>query len=343
MSIRILKYCDPSAGGGGTGDSGDPWTLAEAVSNASSSNVILVRPGTYPLSADVAIAGNNQLWVGVDGSDNPVGWWNESTLPVFDFQSTAYTVFLGAYTGNVFWGLRVINSAANGFTTSAAEPNIFINCVADDCGSSYSGFSITNYGRALFCKASGSGKGFYLAGIAPLAYKCVAIDNTIENFSCTSRAMLLDSVSVDTGSNTTNLIATTSSKACIVGNSVHGSGAAGTYGINNAGTGPSVILNNLIDAVETGIVTGANAFLANNSVYGATTAYSLGTDNYEISDVTTDPQFTDPEALDFSIGEAAFKGHFSTLSINLGADQAGSGGGGSGAGSIFGSLIQVRG
>jgi len=341
MSIRTIRYCDPAAGGGGDGSSGNPWTLAEAVANAAGTNAIYVRPGTYSLSASITIAGSSQLWVGVDGSDNPVGWWDSATFPAWDFGGGAYSVNIAGKNYDTFYGIRVTNTSTHGFNITAdSVPSAFINCVVDSCGGT--GFVLGNAGKAFFCKSDGNGVGFSGSGQQPLAYKCHGIDSAT-NFDLDG-GHVLDCVSTDTGTNTTNHIAVSTGKLFVVGNSIHGSGAAGSIGVSGAGF-YNVVFNNLIDAVETGITGGTYNLFANNSVYGATTPYTTGANNLEINDVTTDPQFADPEALDFSIGEATFKGHFSPININLGADQADSGGGagGGGAGSIFGSLIQVRG
>ena len=56
------KYVTHNAGGGGDGTSGDPWTIVEAVANATAGDYVWIKnTGTYNLAAALTIAGTGSV------------------------------------------------------------------------------------------------------------------------------------------------------------------------------------------------------------------------------------------------------------------------------------------
>lgn len=103
------RYVDASASGGGTGTSaGDPWTLAEAFSNAGTNQRVNIKAGTYsitsPLSCNPSLTSENPLWwrgykttIG-DLDDKFTGDLVDGTdIPVFEITSNNNYIILNAY------------------------------------------------------------------------------------------------------------------------------------------------------------------------------------------------------------------------------------------------------
>ena len=101
-------YVDATASGGGTGTSaGDPWTLAEAFSNAGTNQRVNIKAGTYsvssPLFCNPALTTDNPLWwrgykTSIGDLDNKfTGDLVDGTdIPVFEITSNNNYIILDA-------------------------------------------------------------------------------------------------------------------------------------------------------------------------------------------------------------------------------------------------------
>lgn len=82
------KYVSSAAGGGGAGTSGDPWTLAEGISNQAAAQVIVViDDGAYTITSPTSSVNGTAsaggcVWVGCPSGSVPTDWDEAySTLP----------------------------------------------------------------------------------------------------------------------------------------------------------------------------------------------------------------------------------------------------------------------
>lgn len=100
------RYVSSLAAGAGDGSSGNPWTLAQAVSGAGTSDTVNVKgDGTYTTAANLVIASSRALWRGYSVTPGDAG---QATI-----QAAAGVTALLSVTGFGIWFHNLILDAAN--------------------------------------------------------------------------------------------------------------------------------------------------------------------------------------------------------------------------------------
>lgn len=189
---RTQRYVTRTAGGGGSGTSGSPWTLDEAITNAAAGDDInILDDGTaYTLTASktIANAGTTANPIRWRGYASSVGdWWQglDSTgflattnFPVLSFNSTYR--FIATAAANIFEGIEFSGSVSNSLVAAGAAGVSFIGCKSTNSSTNASAraFGATNHTttRFLLCDgfqtgASGGAAAFYF-NINGSAYGC---------------------------------------------------------------------------------------------------------------------------------------------------------------------------
>jgi len=165
------RYVTAAAGGGGTGTSGDPWTLTEAFANAVAGDRVNVKAdSTYTLSADLNPAASggveSPIWYrgysssigdGYQGRTNDTGDLDVSNMPVIDC-GASYKI---------------------GDVAAPKDQLIFETINFTGAGDNYYILRLDgNYNLVTRCKFTATGNsgaavtGLHLRGVTSTAYNC---------------------------------------------------------------------------------------------------------------------------------------------------------------------------
>lgn len=179
-------YVSATAGGGGAGTEGDPYTLSEALTNVAAGDLVYLKAGTYARAAATVFA-----VTGVLGSD--IVWEAYDTTPgdragyaVINAQNGAYDVVQVSAGYQRFRNVVAINSATgNGFAVTAGAalvPQVvFDNCVAHAVDGD--GFVGASRGDLyLCCAAYNCGGSGFSSEVQPAYFGCVAHHNDEHGF-----------------------------------------------------------------------------------------------------------------------------------------------------------------
>lgn len=320
-------YVDPAASGAADGSSWtDAWTtLQTAVDTAAAGEIIYCR-GTQVLAAAIDIDQNNGTSaapikvIGCNASGDVDG----TRFTLNGNSAAANCLSIAASKGEYWWFVNIDCTSATGagiaFATGAGHGRIWINCIAQSCGSygwemytttsngtvvlvgcqslnnSGDGFYSPYYGVIYFaCKSVGnSGHGFGGAGGANwiIALNCVSHGNTGDGIAGVGKALVCNCVIDENGSDGIEYSGASPYIAVALANRITGNGTGGTgYGINEKNTGL--------------VFYGWNFFLNNDGVTNGdchAIPYHADTDTNETSGTEG---YTDGDNDDFNLTSAA--------------------------------------
>lgn len=131
------RYVTQAAGGGGVGSSGDPWTLAEALTNAVANDRVNIQSDSaYSIGADsVTNAGSAAGLIVFRGYDTTIGDLEnqgrnaDGTLDTTGFPAITLTGILTPNIFVVFQNLAVTGSLGSALFSSGSVDNVtFVSC-----------------------------------------------------------------------------------------------------------------------------------------------------------------------------------------------------------------------
>jgi len=301
-------YVNAAAAGGGDGSTwAQAWNTAEFAADTPGPNdVYYVKAGTtYSFEASLAWSGSSGVGTGPitligvkSGTTNepPVtsDYATGSDRPLFDF----YTLVSGRLIVGDYWyvkNMRIIGNATTSFTTT--EKCVVEGCyVYNNSGSAdRTALEPDAYSTIIECELiSTNGAALAPAGNAVRVTTCY-IHDSATGYAIAGYGALVDSVvwGCTTGVTCTGIA------PLVYGNTIGGctnnvTGSVDTYALIN---------NIIVDADTAEVAWTADATgLASHNCWGASptlTNFTLGLDGTNIS---TDPNLTDPNGDDFSIG-----------------------------------------
>ena len=301
------RYVSSLAGGGGSGTSGSPWTLAEAASSASSGDRVFVKAdGTYNRTATLTFAQNNLMVIGYTST---IG--DDGIATIAATSSIAGIMVSSTGVGNSFRNL-VIDGTAQAQTclSGSFETNAIRVAMRNF---TVRGFNATNQACVLnLCEITGGASGATSGATLTLGsrmHNCVVSSNQCHGIVLPNYAIVADCVIAgNTGASSDGVNATYSSS--VIGCVIHSNGRHGINFTNSYRGGiqcqRNVITNNgtrgILHAASTSEqIAGVdwNAFRGNGT--SAVSGFASGVND---TTLTADP-YTNAAGGDFSINNTA--------------------------------------
>lgn len=363
------RYVTSSAAGGGVGTSGDPWTLSEAITNATAGDRVNVKAGTYTRSAtdspaNAGTATSPVIWRGyntvIGDLDDVTRTNNNGALVTTNFPVIAYNsgfrwnstgtfniyqnlVFTGTFAGalvqkgadSVMYNCKVTNSSTSGSAVAAASNSrtLAIECdfILNGASGGNAAYSLSTTGAIIAgCRVNGGPNIGISASNTGVILACTIFGHTGHGIACTATAGVI----------------------AIINNTIAAPNSSGTGdGINvvTGTTGRQTIMGNHITdqkAYGINLVSAANAaFLAYNRLRdNVSGGINSGTDwaaGTSLGHVTTDTGSVETDYMNAASGDfrliataAGVLGSF-PYARDIGAAQSQSGGGGTLIGSRY--------